>query len=87
MILSIYKIMLSNNFTSKGQDLKNNKRLGIEKTFSDQHGRYVEIYKEEWGHSIFIYGKGFMNGYYPFGFDITCEADIESLNKKIKNTI
>ena len=49
MLQDIYKAIIANGFTSKGQDVVNNKRLGIKKTFSDAIGRYIEIYPESWG--------------------------------------
>ena len=79
MLQFIYKSILKNNFTSKGQDLVNNKRLGIKKTFSDEIGRYIEIYTEYWGYSVFIYGNGFMNGYYPYCYSVTDRKEAEEL--------
>ena len=87
MIQNIYKAILANGFTSKGQDVVNNKRLGIKRTFSDAIGRYIEIYAEDWGYSVFIYGNGFMSGYYPYGCDILDNKDVDHLRKKIETTV
>ncbi len=87
MIQNIYKVLLANGFTSKGQDVVNNKRLGIKRSFSDAVGRYIEIYTETYGYSVFIYGDGFMNGYFPFNCDILFKKDIDHLRTKIETTI
>ena len=87
MIQNIYKVLLANGFTSKGQDVVNNKRLGIKRSFSDSVGRYIEIYSETYGYSVFIYGDGFMNGYFPFTCDILFKKDIDNLRTKIETTI
>jgi len=87
MIQDIYKVILANGFSAKGQDVVNNKRLGIKRTFSDAIGRYIEIYPEHWGYSVFIYGDGFMNGYYPHCESICDKKDISHLRKKMEQTI
>ncbi len=84
MIQDIYKILLANGFSSKGQDLFNNKRLGIKRSFSDSLDNYIEIYTEVYGFSILIYGEIFMNGYHPYRCDITSTSDIETLRIKIE---
>ena len=87
MIQDIYKAILGNGFTSKGQDVVNNKRLGIKRTFSNELGNYIEIYTEDYGYSVFIYGSGFMNGYFPWNCDILFKKDVDHLRKKIETTI
>ncbi len=87
MLQEIYKSILNNGFTSKGQDLVNNKRLGIKRTFTDPIGRYIEIYPETWGYSVFIYGNGFMNGYYPHCFSVTEKKDAHDLCKFMQRVI
>ncbi len=87
MIQKIYKAILVNGFTSKGQDGVNNKRLGIKRTFRDAIGRYIEIYPEKWGYSVFIYGNGFMNGYYPHCFSVTEKKDADHLCKFMARNI
>ena len=87
MLQDIYKAIIANGFTSKGQDVVNNKRLGIKKTFSDAMGRYIEIYPESWGYSVFIYGNGFMNGYFPHCFSVTEKKEAEHLRKFMARTI
>ena len=87
MIQDIYKAILGNGFTSKGQDVVNNKRLGIKRSFTDEVGRYIEIYTEIYGFSVFIYGSGFMNGYFPWNCDILCKKDVDHLRRKIETTI
>ena len=87
MIQKIYKLLRDFGFTSKGQDKPNNERLGIRRTFSDEMGRYVEIYNEDYGFSIFIYGTGFMRGYFRYRADILNTDDISLLEKKLKTTI
>ena len=87
MLQSIYKAILANGFTAKGQDVVNNKRLGVKKTFSDKIGRYIEIYPESWGYSIFIYGNGFMHNYFPHRFIVTEKKDAEHLRKFMAKNI
>lgn len=87
LILDIYKTLRHNDFTSKGQDVENNKRLGITRTFTDKSGRYIEIYPEIWGYTIFVYGTGFMNGYYPRCFSVSDKNDIKEMGLKIRNVI
>jgi hypothetical protein len=87
MIQDIYKAILANGFTSKGQDVVNNKRLGIKRSFTDEVGRYLEIYTETYGFSVFIYGSGFMNGYFPWTCDILSKKDVDHLRTKIETTI
>ena len=87
MIQDIYKVILSNGFTSKGQDVVNNKRLGIKRSFTNELGNYIEIYAENYGFSVFIYGCKFMNGYFPWNCDILSKKDIDDLRIKIETTI
>ena len=87
MIQDIYKLILANGFTSKGEDVLNNKRLGIKRSFTDEVGRYIEIYTEIYGFSVLIYGSGFMNGYFPWNFDILCKKDVDHLRTKIETTL
>jgi hypothetical protein len=87
MIQSIYKAILSNGFTSKGQDLVNNKRLGIKKSFTNKLGNYIEIYPEDYGFSVFIYGGKFMSGHFPWTCDILFKKDVDYLCKKIETTL
>jgi len=87
MIKDIYKVIIASGFTSKGQDVVNNKRLGIKRTFTDSVGRYIEIYTETYGFSLFIYGTGFMHGNLPWRCDIIFKKDVEHLRTKIKTTI
>ena len=84
MIQDICKVIRENGFTSKGQDEVNNKRLGIKRSFSDPIGRYIDIYPEYWGYSVFIYGNGFMNGYFPFCKGISEKKDIKDLGVKME---
>ena len=60
MIQDIYKTIIANGFTSKGQDVVSNKRLGIKRSFTNELGNYIEIYTEDYGFSVFIYGGDFM---------------------------
>lgn len=87
MIQDIYKVILANGFTSKGQDLLNNKRLGIKRSFTNELGNYIEIYTETYGFSVFIYGGYFMNGNFTWRCDILCKKDIDHLRTKIETTI
>jgi hypothetical protein len=87
MIQDIYKSILSNGFTAKGQDLVNNKRLGIKRSFTNELGNYIEIYPEDYGFSVFIYGGKFMNGYFPWTCDILFKKDIDYLNEKMKTSL
>ncbi len=87
MIQNIYKTILANGFTAKGQDVVNNKRLGIKRTFRDSKGHYIEIHIEDWGYSVIIYGGNFMSGYYPYRLDISNKNDINHLREKIEHTI
>jgi hypothetical protein len=79
----IYKELIAEAFTSIGKNNINHpdiiKAFGIDKT-----GHYCEIYKEDWGFSVHLYGKGFMNGYYPTIVDITEQKDVKALRTKIK---
>jgi len=82
MIIDIYKTIRAHGFTSKGQDLKTNKRLGIKRSFIN--GKYyIEIYKERWGFSVHLYGGGFMSGYFQTVIDITDKNDVNDLKYKI----
>ena len=87
MIQDIYKVILTNGFTSKGQDVVNNKRLGIKKSFTNELGNYIEIYIETYGFSVFIYGGDFMNGYFHWTCDILFKKDVDYLRTKIETTI
>ena len=87
MIQNIYKTILANGFTSKGQDVVNNKRLGIKKSFRDKIGRYIEIYPENWGYIVFIYGPGFMSGYHPHCSHIMKKKDADHLGKMMARNI
>ena len=84
MINEIYKAFRNSGFTSKGQDIKNNERMNIRRTFTKDNF-YAEIYNEDYGFSIFIYGGIFMNGYFPFIIDITEKSDIDFLIKKLES--
>ncbi len=83
MITYIYTELIAEAFTSMGKNNVNHpdiiKAFGIEKT-----GHYAEIYKESWGYSVHLYGKGFMNGYYPTIVDIIEQKDVKGLRTKIK---
>jgi len=87
MIQDIYKAIVANGFTSKGQDVVNNKRLGIKRTFTNDLGNYIEIYTEDYGFSVFIYGGDFMNGYFPWSCDILFKKDVDHLRTKIETTL
>jgi len=87
MIQDIYKAILVNGFTSKGQDDVNNKRLGIKRSFTDAEGRYIEIYPETYGFSVFVCGSGFMTGHFPWNCDILLKKDVDHLRTKLKTTI
>ena len=87
MIQDIYKTLLVNGFTCKGQDVENNKRLGIKRSFTNESGNYIEIYSEDYGFSVLVYGGDFMNGYFPWRVDILFKKDIEILRAKIETTL
>lgn len=59
---------------------KENKRLGILRTFITDDGKFIEIYKERgiW-YSIFFYGLSDRN--LPFSIDIMNRDDLKDLEK------
>lgn len=79
----IYKELIAEAFTSMGKNNVNHpdivKAFGINRT-----GHYAEIYTENWGYSVHLYGKGFMKGYYPTIIDITEQKDVKVLRTQIK---
>lgn len=59
---------------------KENKRLGILRTFITDDGKFIEIYKERgiW-YSIFFYGLS--ERYLPLSIDIMGKDDLKDLEK------
>ena len=85
IIKEIYKTLKKFGFTERKQDVKNNKRLEINKTFDDKEGRYVEIYDETRGYAVIIYGKGFTER--PYREDIYDKEELIKLQKKLTSVI
>ncbi len=83
MINEIYKAFRKAGFTSKGQDVKNNQRMNIRRTFT-MSNLCAEIHNEDYGFSVLLYGGKFMSGYFPFRIDIMDNSDIELLIKKLE---
>lgn len=84
MIHQIYKAFRDNGFFFKDQDLVNNKRLGIKRSFSNITSSYhAEIYEERYGFSIHLYGG---KRYLPLVIDILENKDITTLREELQNT-
>jgi len=84
MIDQIYKALRDNGFSFKDQDLVNNKRLGIKKSYSNLcNGYHAEIYNERYGFSIHLYGG---KRYFPIVIDILENKDVTTLREKLQNT-
>lgn len=86
MKTNIFKELIAKSFTSLGTNQINHRDI-IKAFDRKESGHYIEIYKESWGFSVIIYGKGFMNGYFPFRFDITNLKDVKDLRKKLNQTL
>lgn len=87
MIKDIYNTIIQSGFSSKNQDVVSNKRLGIKKSFNDKKGNYIEVYKETYGYSVFVFGSDFVVGYYPWNCHILFKKDISILSDKLENTL
>lgn len=59
---------------------KENKRLGILKTFITDDGKFIEMYKERdnW-YSLFFYGIGDPKRYLPLSVDLSEKTDLKDL--------
>ena len=81
----IYKELIAEGFTSMGKNNINHPDI-IKAFCVKESGHYCEIYKEYYGFSVHLYGKGFMKGYYCTTFDITEQKDVKALRNLIKKT-
>ena len=86
MLSQIYKIIESYSFISLGKNGVTHK--DIKKCFQIlETGKYIEVYKEYWGYTVHIYGKGFMQGYYPTHVDISEISDLKILKQVLTSAM
>jgi hypothetical protein len=64
-------------FSTKNRDKVNDDRLGIKLSFTNEVGKYVEIYDEDTYLHILHYG--FDGKYLPIGFDVLFIKDIKNM--------
>jgi hypothetical protein len=62
-------------FNCNDRDKINDERLGIEISFKNEDGHYIEIYDIKGYYQVFLYGFD-STSYYPKGFDILFKEDI-----------
>ena len=65
---------------------KENKRLGVLRTFITDDGRFIEMYNERgsW-YSLFFYGIGDPKRYLPLSIDLLEKSDLIDLEKFLKH--
>lgn len=85
MKTEVYNFFQKLGFHESIENRKNNKRLGVSKSFVFEN-LYAEIVNRDWGFSIQIYGGEFQKGYYPSNFDVCVKSDLPPIFEKITNT-
>jgi hypothetical protein len=74
LLAAVILQLTGRGFSNKNRDKVNDDRLGIKLSFTNEFGKYVEIYEEDTYWHILHYG--FDGKYLPIGFDILFIKDI-----------
>lgn len=86
MTTKVCKVILKHGFKSLGKNGVSDHRLVC--CFSREgSNNYIEVYKEQYGLSVHLFGKGRMNGYYPTTIDILEKDDVKFLDNFITRNI
>jgi hypothetical protein len=75
LLVAVTCQLTERGFSTKNRDKVNDDRLGIKLSFTNEVGKYVEIYDEDTYLHILHYG--FDGKYLPIGFDVLFIKDIK----------